>query len=185
MKEIIEKLKHRVESYVNSSTDECIEYPKVGNDGYGCIQNKNDGKNIHVRVHRLVYQIANNCVLNRDELVLHKCDNPPCCNPRHLFVGTNQDNIDDMVSKGRQAKGRKNGQYKTGYESKYDPVERPKTPFEQLHGRSLTVDQVVFIKNEIKKGNYANLKVLSSDIGVKYQTIKDIYYGRAYQSITI
>lgn len=41
--------------------------------------------------------------------VLHQCDNPPCVAPCHLFVGTNADNMADMIAKGRQSRGESHG----------------------------------------------------------------------------
>lgn len=44
----------------------------------------------------------------KGEVVRHTCDNPPCCNPRHLVRGTQQENMDDMVAKERSRSGERN-----------------------------------------------------------------------------
>ena len=58
--------------------------------------------------HRLAWEFTYGPVLHGLK-VLHSCDNPPCCNPAHLFLGTSLANSRDMVTKGRQARGEHNG----------------------------------------------------------------------------
>lgn len=68
--------------------------------GYGQIEVRENGRRKSLRVHRVVWELLRGPI--PEGLVLcHTCDNPPCCNPDHLFVGTHRDNILDMVSKGR------------------------------------------------------------------------------------
>lgn len=69
--------------------------------GYGMIQMKIDGKNGKRLAHRISYSIHIRPV-SKSECVLHRCDNPECTNPAHLFVGTKRDNYHDMVTKGRR-----------------------------------------------------------------------------------
>ena len=52
--------------------------------------------------HRAAWELANGPVPNGMS-VLHRCDNPPCVRPEHLFVGTQKDNVRDMIEKGRRA----------------------------------------------------------------------------------
>lgn len=66
--------------------------------GYGVIK----WERKHWTVHRLIYCLSKGInSLPRQRLVCHTCDNPPCCNPDHMFVGTQSENLADMVAKGR------------------------------------------------------------------------------------
>lgn len=80
--------------------DQCWNWIRACNSaGYG--HYKISGK--MQQAHRVAYFLAYNKWSKN--CILHSCDNRRCCNPEHLFEGTRMDNIQDMVSKGRQAKG--------------------------------------------------------------------------------
>lgn len=65
--------------------------------GYGVISYKGQIN----YVHRIVWE-QHNGEITDGLFVLHKCDNPACCNIDHLFLGTAKDNYHDMVDKGRR-----------------------------------------------------------------------------------
>jgi hypothetical protein len=77
--------------------DDCWEWRgSQGTRGYGSF--RTDGKT--VRAHRMAYELARGPIPD-GMMICHHCDNPPCCNPAHLFLGTAGDNVRDMVAKGR------------------------------------------------------------------------------------
>ncbi len=71
-----------------------------GLEGYGAFWR--NGR--HEIASRVAYELAHGPIPDRHD-VCHSCDNPPCCNPAHLFAALHIDNIGDKVAKRRQATG--------------------------------------------------------------------------------
>lgn len=91
--EIAPKLWARVDK-----TDACWEVRRgeIDRKGYGIIYHRGSR---HL-THRVSYMLAHG-PFAAEMCVCHRCDNPPCVRPDHLFLGTREDNIRDMVKKGR------------------------------------------------------------------------------------
>ena len=98
----------------------------------------------------------------KDLYVCHTCDEILCVNPEHLFLGTQQDNMDDMVSKGRSHK-----------------------PKGELNGRSiLTEEQVLFIRNNcVKRSPTLGIRALAKKFGVTDSTISDCLHNKSWRHL--
>jgi hypothetical protein len=83
---------------VDKSGD-CWNWTGATTQGYGAFWL--DGKTVNA--HRVAWELTHSHP--GDSYVLHRCDNRRCCNPDHLFLGTHQDNVADMVAKGRHKPG--------------------------------------------------------------------------------
>lgn len=87
---------------------ECFNWQKYRNPaGYGQLTIGSKGWLVHRYVYTQLYgRIPDGLV------IMHSCDNPACCNPRHLLLGTHGQNVRDKEAKGRGNQGSQNGMSK-------------------------------------------------------------------------
>ena len=99
-------IKKRFWVYINIQSDEiCWEWngPK-DKYGYGSFDYLTVKRRVKGKSHRLIWRQYFGKI-PKNLCVCHTCDNPSCCNPHHLFLGTHKDNMDDKVRKGRHKFG--------------------------------------------------------------------------------
>ena len=78
--------------------DDCWEWNAARDaSGYGAFKLKGE----KVGAHRVAWMLANKEPIPEGEQVMHSCDNPACCNPKHLRLGSHSDNMADAGAKGR------------------------------------------------------------------------------------
>jgi hypothetical protein len=152
----MQNIAQRFWRYVDKSggPDSCWPWLGAVRKGYGNFKLKSY---TNVRSHRMAYALAHG-ESPGDLHVCHQCDNPPCCNDRHLFLGTNAENHADKVAKGRNRTGDRRGE-KNGY-------------------AKLTADQVAIVRTLILDG--LTNKTIAARFGVTHQAISRIRRGRSW-----
>jgi len=137
--------RRRFEAKVNRSTpNACWEWTGAKRGGYGYMwvfrQTSSE------LAHRLAYYYEHGA-FDEGLVVCHRCDNPPCCNPSHLFLGTRADNNRDRSNKGR------------GRES------RPENRGELSPTSKLTAEQVIDIVSRVESGE--SQTAVAAEYGIK------------------
>ena len=99
----------RFEAKLDKSGDCWLWTASCAGKGYGQMKLPKQRKQEYS--HRLAYMIYKGPIED-NQYVCHTCDNPKCCNPDHLFLGTCKDNLQDMKAKNRHLCGTKNAQAK-------------------------------------------------------------------------
>lgn len=113
-------------------------------------------------LHRIIYKLCVGELATRVQ-ACHKCDNPICCNPSHLFAGTASDNQRDSVAKGRNRTPRLNG---------------------SAHpGAKITEDDVREIRRRAAEGPLGTKKALAEEYGVSQACISEIVNGKKWGHI--
>lgn len=118
--------------------------------------------------HRAAWILSNGEIDDRT-LCCHKCDNPSCVNPAHIFLGTQLDNRRDCASKGRAANGDRNG-------ARLNPETRRG---ENNGNAKLTVESV----REIRTATGAPLNDLATRFGVSCALVSRIRLGKAWRHV--
>lgn len=101
IEQVNELWENRVTDRLVRTENGCMEWQGATAKGYGQIRVSEEGESYLVQTHRIAVMVKEGRVLKSSELACHICDNPKCCNPEHLFVGTQSDNMKDAYRKGR------------------------------------------------------------------------------------
>lgn len=158
--------------------DGCWEWPMSRTNGkYGQVHIPHSGHRGRMyATHRLSYEIFIGPIDDDAPFVLHKCDNPCCCNPSHLFSGTPLDNVRDMDAKGRRVRRGASGDR---HSSKTHPEKQARG--ERVNTAKITSIDVEDIRNEYQRG--VRQSILAMRYGLHQSQISKIVRRESWKHI--
>lgn len=148
----------------------CWEWTGSRNrDGYGSltVEGRSHG------AHRVAWSLANG-EIPAGLMVCHSCDNPPCCNPDHLWLGTSADNQRDAAAKGRSRTGRQIGPRR--------PFKFPNRTGELNPIAKLDAERVAQIRSRFSAGE-ASQRALAREYGVSHTVVRRIVNRVAWEHV--